>query len=88
MLDCLRMLHYHQGSQIPSIRAIRNAAVEAARVLFGTSCRKAQKWAFWIWAAVSPSATTVCKVSSPSSSDYGTKEYCADVIEAISEIDR
>ncbi len=23
MLDCLRMLHYHQGSQIPNIRAIR-----------------------------------------------------------------
>lgn len=31
-LDCLQMLHYHQGSQIPNIRHIREAATEATRV--------------------------------------------------------
>ena len=31
-LDCLRLFHYHQGSQLPNIRAIREAAIEAVRV--------------------------------------------------------
>jgi arginine decarboxylase len=33
MLDCLELLHYHLGSQIPDIRSIRTAAGEAARGL-------------------------------------------------------
>ena len=31
-LDCLKLFHYHQGSQLPNIRAIRDAATEAVRV--------------------------------------------------------
>lgn len=31
-LDCLKLFHYHQGSQLPNIRAIREAATEAVRV--------------------------------------------------------
>lgn len=31
-LHCLKLLHYHQGSQLPNIRAIREAATEAVRV--------------------------------------------------------
>ena len=31
-LDCLKMLHYHQGSQIPNISAIRQGATEAVRM--------------------------------------------------------
>ncbi|MGE5614310.1 MAG: biosynthetic arginine decarboxylase, partial [Bacillota bacterium] len=32
MLDTLKLLHYHLGSQIPNIRDIRSAVIEAARV--------------------------------------------------------
>ena len=32
MLDCLQLLHYHLGSQIPNIRDIREAVIEACRV--------------------------------------------------------
>ena len=35
MLDCLQLLHYHLGSQIPNIREIRNAVAEASRVYAG-----------------------------------------------------
>ncbi len=35
MLDCLQLLHYHVGSQIPDIRDIRDAVVEACRVYIG-----------------------------------------------------
>ncbi|WP_018970676.1 biosynthetic arginine decarboxylase [Rubritalea marina] len=32
MLDCLKLFHYHQGSQLPNIRSIRESATEAVRV--------------------------------------------------------
>src|SRR5207237_10234458 len=32
MLDCLEMLHFHIGSQISSIRAIKDAMREACRI--------------------------------------------------------
>ena len=35
MLDCLEMLHYHQGSQIPDIRSIETTAREAAKIYCG-----------------------------------------------------
>ncbi|MFC5050825.1 biosynthetic arginine decarboxylase [Rubritalea spongiae] len=31
-LDCLKLFHYHQGSQLPNMRAIREAATEAVQV--------------------------------------------------------
>ena len=31
-LDCLRLLHFHLGSQISAIRSIKNALIEAARL--------------------------------------------------------
>jgi arginine decarboxylase len=85
MLDCLQMLHYHQGSQIPSIRAIRNAAVEAARVYVGLVQEGAKMGILDLGGGLAISYDGL-QVSSESSSDYGMKEYCADVIEAIAEI--
>ena len=85
MLDCLRMLHYHQGSQIPSIRAIRNAAAEAARVYVGLVQEGAQMGILDLGGGLAISYDGL-KSNEASSSDYGTKEYCADVIEAISEV--
>lgn len=85
MLDCMKMLHYHQGSQIPSIRAIRNAAVEAARVYVGLAQEGAAMGILDLGGGLAISYDGL-KTSSPSSSDYGTKEYCADIIEAISEV--
>src|SRR5690606_11313527 len=32
MLDCLQLLHYHLGSQIPNIRDIRSGVMEACQV--------------------------------------------------------
>ncbi len=85
MLHCLRMLHYHQGSQIPSIRAIRNAAVEGARVYVGLVQEGAKMGILDLGGGLAISYDGL-KNSSGGSSDYGTKEYCADVIEAISEV--
>ena len=85
MLHCLRMLHYHQGSQIPSIRAIRNAAVEGARVYVGLVQEGAKMGILDLGGGLAISYDGL-KSSAGGSSDYGTKEYCADVIEAIAEV--
>jgi arginine decarboxylase len=85
MLDCLRMLHYHQGSQIPSIRTIRSAATEAARVYVGLVQEGARMGILDLGGGLAVSYDGL-KGASVGSSDYGTKEYCADVIEAIAEV--
>src|SRR6187402_964863 len=85
MLHCLRMLHYHQGSQIPSIRAIRNAAVEGARVYVGLVQEGAKMGILDLGGGLAISYDGL-KGGSSGSSDYVTKEYCADVIEAIAEV--
>ena len=85
MLDCLRMLHYHQGSQIPNIRAIRSAATEAARVYVGLVQEGARMGILDLGGGLAISYDGL-KGASVASSDYGTKEYCADVIEAIAEV--
>jgi arginine decarboxylase len=43
MLDTLKLLHYHLGSQIPNIRDIRSAVVEAARI-YADLLKKGQQW--------------------------------------------
>ncbi len=85
MLDCLRMLHYHQGSQIPNIRAIRSAATEAARVYCGLVQEGARMGILDLGGGLAISYDGL-KGTSSGSSDYGTREYCADVIEAIAEV--
>ncbi|PLY02496.1 MAG: arginine decarboxylase [Desulfuromonas sp.] len=35
MLDCLKLLHYHLGSQIPNVRDIREALKEACQIYIG-----------------------------------------------------
>jgi arginine decarboxylase len=35
MLDCLELLHFHIGSQITTIRAIKDALREATRIFAG-----------------------------------------------------
>src|SRR5690606_32665956 len=34
-LDCLKLLHFHQGSQLPDIQAIRESVTEAVHVYTG-----------------------------------------------------
>ncbi len=85
MLDCLRMLHYHQGSQIPNIRAIRQAVTEATRVYCGLVQEGARMGILDLGGGLAISYDGF-KGSSTASSNYGTREYCADVIEAVSEV--
>lgn len=85
MLDCLRMLHYHQGSQIPNIRAIRQAVTEATRVYCGLVQEGARMGILDLGGGLAISYDGL-KGATVASSNYGTREYCADVVEAITEV--
>lgn len=82
-LDSLQLLHYHQGSQIPNIRAIREAAAEAVRY-YACLCGEGAPMGFIDIGGGLAVDYDGSKSNFSGSCNYGLKEYCTDVIEAIS----
>jgi arginine decarboxylase len=85
MLDCLQLLHYHLGSQIPNIRDIRSAVMEACRVYAGLAKEGAPMRYFDLGGglAVDYDGSNTNYVTSR---NYGLNEYCTDIIESIMSI--
>lgn len=84
-LDCLQLLHYHQGSQIPNIRSIREAATEAARYY----CSLVEEGAPMGYLDIGGGLAVDydgSKSNFSGSCNYGLKEYCTDVVESIMEV--
>ncbi|MGJ3241470.1 MAG: biosynthetic arginine decarboxylase [Opitutales bacterium] len=81
-LHCLKLLHYHQGSQIPQIRNIRDAAAEAARIYCSLVEEGAPMGLLDMGGglAIDYDGTKSVGVSS---CNYSIREYCADVIEVF-----
>lgn len=84
-LSWLRMLHYHQGSQVPEIRDIRAAVYEAARIYVS------------LYKEGAPMGILDCggglavdydgsHTNTPSSKNYTLSEYCADIIEGVRQV--
>jgi len=82
MLDCLKLLHYHLGSQIPNIRDIREAVVEACRYYVGLVKEGAPMGVLDLGGGLAVDYDGTHTVSS-SSRNYGLNEYCADIIEVV-----
>ena len=82
MLDCLEMLHYHLGSQIPNIRNIRAGISEAARFYVDLVREGAPMGVFNIGGGLAVDYDG-SHTNFPSSSNYTIDEYCVDVIEQI-----
>src|SRR5690606_26561514 len=82
MLHCLRLLHYHQGSQIPNARAIREAAGEAMRVYVNLVREGATMGVLDIGGGLAVDYDG-SKTNFQSSCNYAIAEYCADVVEAV-----
>jgi arginine decarboxylase len=81
-LDCLELLHYHLGSQIPNIRTIRAAASEAARVYIDLVKEGAKMGHLDIGGGLAVDYDGT-QSSVASSRNYAVEEYCADVIETV-----
>jgi arginine decarboxylase len=82
MLDCLRLLHYHLGSQIPNIRDIRSAVSEASRVYAELIKEGAPMGYLDIGGGLAVDYDG-SKTNYINSRNYSISEYCADVIEVI-----
>lgn len=82
MLDCLRLLHYHLGSQVPNIRDIRSAVMEASRIYVGLVQEGAPMGYIDLGGglAVDYDGSHTNYVSSR---NYSLNEYCADVVESV-----
>lgn len=81
-LDCLEMLHYHLGSQVPNIREIRDTIKEASRFYVGLVKEGAPMGIFDIGGGLAIDYDG-SHTNFESSANYDVAEYCADVVEGI-----
>ncbi len=84
-LKCLRMLHYHQGSQIPKVSTIRLAAQEAARVYANLVKEGAPMGLLNLGGGLAVDYSGR-RVADENSKNYSMREYCADIVEAVQKI--
>jgi len=84
MLGCLCMLHYHQGSQIPDIAAIREGATEAARIYCELVREGAPMGVLDIGGGMAVDYDG-SHTNSHSSCNYSVQEYCTDIVEVIAQ---
>ncbi|GHV52436.1 arginine decarboxylase [Deltaproteobacteria bacterium] len=82
LLDCFQLLHYHLGSQIPNIRDIRSAAMEASRIYAGLVAEGAEMGYLDLGGGLAVDYDG-SRTNYDSSRNYGLDEYCSDVIEAV-----
>ena len=82
MLDCLELLHYHLGSQVPNIREIRDSVKEASRFYVGLAKEGAKMGIFDIGGGLAIDYDG-SHTNFASSANYDISEYCADVVEGI-----
>lgn len=82
MLDCLKLLHYHLGSQVPNIRDIRTAVREAARVYSELAKEGAAMGYIDLGGGLAVDYDG-SNTNFANSRNYTTDEYCADIVEAV-----
>jgi len=81
-LQYLKLFHYHQGSQLPNIRAIREACTEAVRVYVNLVKEGAPMGIIDLGGglAIDYDGTHTNFISS---CNYGLKEYATDLVEIV-----
>ena len=84
-IGCLKMLHYHQGSQIPNIAAIREGATEAVRMYCDLVKEGAPMGVLDIGGGMAVDYDG-SHTNFHSSCNYSVAEYCTDIVEVISQI--
>ncbi len=82
MLDCLKLLHYHLGSQVPNIRDIRRAVMEASRMYAGLVNEGAAMGYIDLGGGLAVDYDG-SRTNYVSSRNYTISEYCSDVVEAV-----
>lgn len=81
MLDCLQLLHYHIGSQVPAIQSIKSSLKEAARFFIELSQMGAQLKYIDVGGGLGVDYDGTG--SSDSSVNYSEQEYANDVVSTL-----
>ncbi len=82
LLDCLQLLHYHLGSQIPNIRQIRAAVSDASRVYAGLASEGANMRYLDLGGGLAVDYDG-SQTNFMCSRNYSLDEYCIDVVEGV-----
>ncbi|MCC6610116.1 MAG: biosynthetic arginine decarboxylase [Burkholderiales bacterium] len=82
MLDCLQLVHYHLGSQIPNIRDIRNGVLEACRYYVDLAKEGAPLGYLDLGGGLAVDYDG-SQTNFGFSKNYSLDEYCSDLVEAI-----
>ena len=82
MLSSLKLMHYHLGSQIPNIRDIRVAVLEAARV-YAELVKAGASMGYLDLGGGLAVDYDGSSTNFTSSRNYSTEEYCTDIVEAV-----
>ena len=82
MLDCLQLLHFHLGSQLPNIRNIRDGVSEACRFYLDLIGEGAPMGYLDIGGGLAVDYDGTGSMAR-SSRNYNVEEYCIDVVESI-----
>lgn len=82
MLDCLKLLHFHLGSQIPNIRDIRGGVIEACHVYMDLVEEGAPMGYLDLGGGLAVDYDG-SKTSQVHSRNYTLDEYCTDVVDVI-----
>lgn len=85
MLDCLKMLHFHIGSQITSIQAIKDALREASRIFVEMHKMGAELKYFDAGGGLGVDYDG-SQSNFHSSVNYTMDEYASDVVATVSEV--
>ena len=85
MLDCLKLLHYHLGSQIPNIRDIRSAVLEATRV-YAELVNEGAPMGYLDLGGGLAVDYDGSNTNYTNSRNYTVEEYCSDIVEAVMSI--
>lgn len=82
MLDCLQLLHYHIGSQIPNISDIRAGVMEACR-FYEELVKEGAPMGYLDLGGGLAVDYDGSNTDSMSSRNYSLEEYCSDIVESI-----
>lgn len=85
MLDCVKLLHFHLGSQITAIRSIKNALREGCRVYTELSKLGCNELSFFDVGGGLGVDYDGSQTNFESSMNYTIQEYANDVVSAIQE---
>lgn len=83
--SCLKLLHFHIGSQIPDIRTIKDSITEGARIYAKLYKEGARIEYFDVGGGVGVNYDGT-RSNSPSSINYTMKDYVADVVYMLKQI--